>query len=77
MEEHEHLKLIDQAQDRERTLLVIKRIPVLIRHDEAPQVRFILTTIHEQCYESYIAPLIQNGLKNAAIRTPKIIDVFK
>lgn len=76
MQEDEHHKLIDDENARDRTLAV-KRIPVLIKRDEVPQIRFILTTIHEHCYESYLSPLTQSGLKNGAIRVQKMVDVFK
>lgn len=76
MEEDEHHKLIDEENARDRTLAV-KRIPILIKRDESTQVRFILTTIHEDCYESYMSPLSQSGLKNGVVRIKKIVDVFK
>ncbi|MFX1519559.1 MAG: hypothetical protein ACFFCD_06545 [Promethearchaeota archaeon] len=76
MEEHEHRKLIGDETARER-ILAVKRIPILLKRDEVPQIRFILTTIHEHCYESYISPLTQSGLKSGAIRATKMVDVFK
>jgi len=77
MEEDEHRKLINNERSRENTLLAVKRIPILVKRDESSQVRFILTTIHEHCYESYMSPLTQSGLKNGVIKIKKIVDVFK
>lgn len=76
MEEDKHHKLIDNG-ERENNLLAVKRIPILVKRDESTQVRFILTTIHENCYESYMSPLSQSGLRNGVIRIKKIVDVFK
>ena len=76
MEEDRHHKLIDEK-TREDNFLAVKRVPILVKRDESTQVRFILTTIHEQCYESYMSPLSESGLKNGVIKTKKIVDVFK
>ncbi|WP_287582181.1 hypothetical protein [Candidatus Borrarchaeum sp.] len=77
MEEDRHHKLIENENERENNLLAVKRIPILVKRDESTQVRFILTTIHEHCYESYMSPLSQSGLKNGVVRIKKIVDVFK
>ncbi len=77
MEEDRHHKLIENENERENNLLAVKRIPILVKRDESTQVRFILTTIHEHCYESYMSPLSQSGLKNGVGRIKKIVDVFK
>jgi len=77
MQEHEYSKLINDKTAHERTILAVKRIPILVKRDEDNQIRFILTTIHEHCYESYLSPLTQSGLKNGAIRAHKMVDVFK
>jgi len=77
MQEHEYSKLINDKTAHARTILAVKRIPILVKRDEDTQISFILTTIHEHCYESYLSPLTQNGLQNGAIRAHKMVDVFK